>query len=69
MKKKWLLTRITHSTIIVESETDPTEDKWSIDQKYGKAFDEEYYNDGITQWECDSVENIYGETNNYQIND
>jgi len=65
--KKWVLTRVAHSTIIVESETDPTEDNWNLEQKYGKAFDEEYHNDGITEWECDTVENIYGETENYEV--
>jgi len=64
-KTKWVLTRIAHSTLIVESETDPTEDEWSLDSKYGKQFDEEYYNDGITHWESDTVENMYGETKNY----
>jgi hypothetical protein len=55
--REWALTRIAHSTIIVESETDPSEDEWSLDEKYGKQFDEEYYNDGLADWECVAVEN------------
>ena len=61
-----MLTRVAHSTIIVESETDPTEDKWNLDEKYGKQLDKAYCNDGDTHWESDTVENIYGETDNYE---
>ena len=64
--KRWVLTRVAHSSIIVENPTDPTEDKWDLDEKYGKQLDEEYYRDGITHWEVDTVENIYGEADNYE---
>jgi len=66
---KWILTRIAHSSIIVECEEDPTEKffKYELDEKFSKQLDEEYYQDGITEWECDTVENVYGESSNYEV--
>jgi len=64
---KWVLTRVAHSTIIVESDTDPTENKWELNEKYGKQLDEAYHNDGVDEWESDTVENIYGENSNYEV--
>jgi len=51
--KTWLVTRIAHSTIEVESETNPLQgkDKWEFESKHLKQLDDNYNDDGITCWE------------------
>lgn len=65
--QKWVLTRVAHSTLVVESETDPTEDEHNLEVLYGNAFDEAYRDDGVSDWECDTVESVYGGTENYEV--
>jgi len=66
---KWVLTRIAHSSIIVECEKDPLEKYWKyeLDELFGYKLDNEYHQDGVTEWECDTVKNIYGENSNYEV--
>jgi len=55
--KKWLVTRIAHTTIEVESETEPlTEDKWGFEEKHYKELEESYRDDGVAQWEVAELE-------------
>ena len=50
--KKWLVTRVSYSTIEVESDVEPlTEDKWDFECNHAKEFDEAYSDDGIVDWE------------------
>jgi len=56
--KKWLVTRIAHSTIAVESETEPLQgdDKWEFEDKHYEELEEEYRNDGSVDWEVTELE-------------
>ena len=51
--KKWLVTRIAHSTIAVESETEPLQgnDKWEFEERHHKELEESYRDDGLVDWE------------------
>jgi hypothetical protein len=51
--KKWLVTRIAHTTIEVESEIEPLQgdDKWGFEEKHYEKLEEEYRNDGSSDWE------------------
>jgi len=56
--KKWLVTRIAHTTIAVESETEPLQgnDKWEFEDKHYEELEEEYRNDGSVWWEVTEAE-------------
>ena len=56
--KKWLVTRIAHSTIVVESKTEPLQgnDKWEFEDKHYEELEEEYRNDGSVDWEVTEQE-------------
>ena len=55
--KKWLVTRIAHTTIEVESETEPLrEDKWGFEEKHYKELEESYRDDGLVDWEVSELE-------------
>jgi len=56
--KKWLVTRIAHTTIAVESETEPLQgnDKWEFEDKHYEELEEEYRNDGSVDWEVTELE-------------
>ena len=51
--KKWLVTRIAHTTIAVESETEPLQgdDKWEFEERHHKELEESYSDDGLVDWE------------------
>ena len=57
--KRWLVTRISHTTIEVESETEPLQgdDKWEFEIKHLKQLDDSYNDDGIACWEVEEVTN------------
>ena len=56
--KKWLVTRIAHTTIEVESEIEPLQgdDKWGFEEKHYEELEEEYRNDGSSDWEVTELE-------------
>ena len=56
--KKWSVTRIAHTTIEVESETEPLQgdDKWEFEDKHYEELEEEYRSDGICDWEVIELE-------------
>ena len=56
--KKWSVTRIAHSTITVESETEPLQgdDKWEFEDKHYEELEEEYRSDGLVDWEVTELE-------------
>jgi hypothetical protein len=56
--KKWLVTRITHTTIEVESETEPLQgdDKWKFEDEHRKELEEEYRNVECVDWEVTELE-------------
>ena len=51
--KKWLVTRVAHTTIAVESETEPLQgdDKWEFEGRHYKELEESYRDDGLVDWE------------------
>ena len=57
--KKWSVTRIAHTTIEVESETEPLQgdDKREFEDKHYEELEEEYRSDGICDWEVTELDN------------
>ena len=51
--KKYLVTRIAHTTIAVESETEPLQgdDKWEFEERHYKELEESHRDDGLVDWE------------------
>ena len=51
--KKWSVTRIAHTTIEVESETEPLQGdgKWEFEERHYKELEESHRDDGLVDWE------------------
>ena len=56
--KRWLVTRISHTTIEVESETEPLkgDDKWTFEDEHHEELGREYRDDGLVDWEVELLE-------------
>ena len=56
--KRWLVTRISHTTIEVESETEPLkgDDKWTFEDEHQEELEREYRDDGLVDWEVELLE-------------